>query len=286
MTFLASQALKHQTIKCYLSAVRHAQIEAGLHDPFYNTDLSRLEYVLKGIKREQASKGITPKQRLPISPAILLQIKHLWDPYATDHNTAMLWAACCLGFFGFLRCAEFTCPSMHAYDSGMHLNLSDVALDSTTNPTAIRVTIKQSKTDPFRRGINIFLGRTNQPLCPVLSMAAYLAIRSADPGPLFIFQDGTPLSRERLVKAVRSALLQCNIDPAQYNGHSFRIGAATAAAACGIPEATIKMLGRWKSSAYTLYIQTPRSELATISQSIARVTQPQPITHAHTHTPQ
>ena len=32
-------------------------------------------------------------------------------------------------------------------------------------------------------------------------MAAYLAIRSADPGPLFIFQDSTPLSRERLVKA-------------------------------------------------------------------------------------
>ena len=43
VTFLASQALKYQTTKCYLSAVRHAQIEAGLHDPFHNTDLSRLE---------------------------------------------------------------------------------------------------------------------------------------------------------------------------------------------------------------------------------------------------
>ena len=109
---------------------------------------------------------------------------------------------------------------MPAYDSGVHLNLSDIALDSIKNPTAIRVTIKQSKTDPFCRGINIFLGFTNQPLCPVLSMAAYLVNRSADPSPLFIFQDGTPLSRERLVKAVQSALLQCNIDPAQYNGHS------------------------------------------------------------------
>ena len=133
---------------------------------------------------------------------------------------------------------------MHAYDSGIHLNLCDIALDSTTNLTAIRVTIKKSKTNPFHRRINIFIGHMNQPLCPVLSMAAYLARRSADPGPLFIFKDSTSLSRERLFKAVRSAMLQCNIDAAQYNGHSFRIGTATVAAVCEIQEATIKMLGR------------------------------------------
>ena len=97
---------------------------------------------------------------------------------------------------------------MHVYDSGIHLNLSDIALDSITNPTAIRVTIKQSQTDPFRRGINIFLGCMNQPLCPGLPVAAYLAIRSADPCPLFIFQDGTPLSRDQLVKAVLFAQMQ------------------------------------------------------------------------------
>ena len=42
------------------------------------------------------------------------------------------------------------------------------------------------------------------------------------------------------------------IDFVPYSGHSFRSGAATTAAKQGISDATIKMLGRWKSSAYQL----------------------------------
>ena len=43
------------------------------------------------------------------------------------------------------------------------------------------------------------------------------------------------------------------------------------AAACGIPDATIKMLGRWQSLAYSLYIRTPRVQLASIASRLAAV---------------
>ena len=178
----------------------------------------------------------------------------------------MLWAACCVAFFGFLRVGELTAPSDASYDSTVHLSLSDIAVDNPAAPTIIRVAIKQSKTDPFRHGVNIFLGRTCTDLCPVAALLNYLVARGSEPGPLFRFRDGRCLTRQRLVLAVKKALQQAGVEQSKYNGHSFRIGAATTAAANGLEDSIIKTLGRWKSLAYLRYVQIPRDELASYSK--------------------
>ena len=67
---LSDDSLKHQTIKCYFSGIRHAQIAMGYGDPFAGQPMPRLEYVLKGIKRSQAEKNAQSKPRLPISQSI------------------------------------------------------------------------------------------------------------------------------------------------------------------------------------------------------------------------
>ena len=206
---------------------------------------------------------------LPITPDILRRLKQLWDPEASNQDVAMLWSACTLGFFGFLCCGEFTCLSRQAYDQFCHLSLEDVAIDSPTNPNIMRVTLKQSKTDPFRQGVYIFLGTTKTSLCSVMAMLAYLALCGRSAGLMFMRSNGSPLTRSHLVDFIKSALSQCGIDPAKYNGHSFRIGAATMAAACGIADVIIKMLGRWQSSAYSLYIRTQRVQLAFIAAQLA-----------------
>ena len=53
-----------------------------------------------------------------------------------------------------------------------------------------------------------------------------------------------------------------------FAGHSFRIGAATTAAQCGIQNALIKTLGRWESSAYTRYIRTAPEVLYKVSRTL------------------
>ena len=99
----------------------------------------------------------------------------------------MLWAACCLGFFAFLRSGEMTSPAGVTFDPDWHLTPMDVVVDSLEKPSFIQVTLKGSKTDQARKGIKLYIGRTNNDLCPVTAMLMYLSVRGFDYGPLFTF---------------------------------------------------------------------------------------------------
>ena len=167
-----------------------------------------------------------------------------------------------------MRAGEFTVPADNAYDPTAHLNTEDISVDRKTNPSMARIKLKKSKTDPFRQGVDIYVGRTFGQLCPVAAILAYLAVRGPDTGPLFMFADGRFLTRDRFVTRVRGALTAAGLDCSQYAGHSFRIRAATTAAQKGIKDSTIKMLGRWQSSAYLLNIRTPRDQLARVSAAL------------------
>ena len=264
---LAAEGLSSKTINLYLSAIRHLQIAAHFPDPNIHV-MPRLEQVIKGSKRVAAKQGQTTRPRLPITPDILLKLRRVWGSDPHNFDSVMMWAASCLCYFGFLRAGEITVPSEAAYDKDAHLNFADIAVDNVGNPQMLKVTIKASKTDPFRQGVDIFVGRTSNELCPVAAVLAYLVRRGNDQGLLFRFEDGRLLTRDRFVTQIRRALSAAGIDCKRYAGHSFRIGAATAAGRRGLPPATIKTLGRWSSSAYLLYIRLPRQQLAEVSKLI------------------
>lgn len=275
--YLASEGLKHTTIKCYLSAVRRLQIVGGLGDPFV-ASWPLLQYTLRGVKLNQSRNvKFRPKQRFPVTPKILRLLRKFWEAEKGSSDNIMLWAACCMLFFGFMRAGEVTVPSMQQYDSDSHLSVGDVMLDNLAAPSVVCVRIKASKTDPFRKGVLVHLGRTDNDLCPVGAVcaylaargSAYLAARGSTPGPFFKFSSGLPLSRELLVSKMRAALAPSGVDTSAYSGHSFRIGAASTAALVGIEDSLIKTLGRWQSSAYLLYMKIPREHLAVVSKKLS-----------------
>ena len=227
-------------------------------DPF-TASWPVLEAAVKGVKAQQARSGLNKeKQRLPITPAILTKLREVWEKKNSDPDHIMLWAACCTCYFGFLRSGEITVPSHAQYDKGAHLSAGDVTVDRANNPSMVRVHIKASKTDPFRKGVFVFVGRTDNRLCPVAAITAYMALRGRMEGPFFKFANGETLSRERLVRRVREALELAGIDARKYSGHSFRIGAATTAASVGLEDSLIKTLGRWESTAYQRYVRFSR----------------------------
>ena len=91
------------------------------------------------------------------------------------------------------------------------------------------VFLRKSKTETGE-GTYLYLGKTGHTLCPVSAMLAYLEIRSPIPGPLFLLQDGIPLSRTHFTYHLRQAVQQAGLCPDNFSGHSFRIGAASTAA--------------------------------------------------------
>lgn len=179
----------------------------------------------------------------------------------------MLWAASTLTFFSFCRSGETTIPSGKAFDPTAHLAVGDLSVDNVKAPSHLTMRLKKSKTDPFREGVSITVGATKDSLCPIGAVLAYLAYRGTVPGPLFTWPDGTPLTRTRFVQEVRQALTKANLPAGDFAGHSFRIGAASTAA--GVEDSVIQTLGRWKSTAYLLYVRMDPRQLAKISAVLA-----------------
>ena len=191
-----------------------------------------------------------------------------------DAEKLMLTAAAMMCFYGFFRAGEITVPSVREFDPTIHVTARDVSLDSTTNPTVVRIHLKKSKCDQFGKGVDVFIGQTHTAWCPVQAMVDYLRRRGPRQGHLFIWSDGTPLSKARFSKCVQGALAAAGIpDYERHMGHSFRIGAAMAASQAGIADSTIKTLGRWKSSAFVGYLRTYRKALSSVARQLAAVEQ-------------
>ena len=264
VAFLYKEGLKAGTMKSYLSAVRYAQIALGLGNP-HMEDMARLEYVIREVKRLKSGPSRT---RLPITLPLLTQLRRSWVANRLRRDALMLWAAAAMCFFGFLRAGEVVVPSDSAFDPNVYLSYTDISVDSHSFPTYVAVNIKASKTDPFRRGVTVYLGRTHSLICPVVAVLKYVVEKGFSKGPLFVFEDGRPLTRERFVTAVREALAAAGVDTAKYCGHSFRIGAATTAAERGIQDSLIRTMGRWESSAYLLYIRTPRDKICAVAKTL------------------
>ena len=166
-----------------------------------------------------------------------------------------------------MRAGEFTRSSAQIPPDHL-LMVADITVDSRSNPQMLVVLLK---TDLFSSGIRFYLGRTGNILCPVSAVLGYLAIRPPNAGPLFLFEDGTPLSRAHLVTHLREALSQAGIDTDGYSGHSFRIGAASTAARAGFSNSFIQTLGWWKLSAFRAYIRTPLEDLLAVAARLSNI---------------
>ena len=251
----------YKTIKVYLCGVQYwSKLQGGTT---LIKNMPRLHYVKTAIRRVQGSLYNKPA-RTPVTWHMLERICAFIASTESAYDGEMLTSAVLLAFFALLRVSEYTTPSSSTFDDSTHLTVSDVAVIWTRQIATIN--IKVSKTDPFREGVCLKIGMLNHYLCPVRALARYLLIRGPRPGPLYIFRNGAHLTRARIHDLLARALPEVQ----NINTHSFRRGGASALAAAGTPDTTIRVLGRWKSNAYAEYIEYTDAFFITANRAMSR----------------
>ena len=111
--------------------------------------------------------------------------------------------------------------TQNSFDPSSHLSWGDVAVNDRSSPTTIKVHLKQSKCDQLGKGIDVFVGHTHDPLCPVTSTVRYMALRGATPAPFFISKNGISLTKSHFVSSVREALMAIGLPYQLSAGHSY-----------------------------------------------------------------
>ena len=258
-----SRSLSHSTIKVYLAGIRLFHIENNCPDPTKEAPL--LHYLCTAIKRHTGENYLN---RHPITISLLQFIKtSIFHRHRLPfHDRLLFWAAFTLAFYGFLRASEYTSPTPSHYNRHLHLLKKDI----TIRKDRMLICIKGSKTEQFRKRASILISKTGTSTCPVTAMNDFLK-HSHHPKslPLFAFQDGKFLTRRDVSTMTKSLLASRVPDVHRYSSHSYRIGAATTAAAAGIPDSLIQTLGRWHSNAYKSYIRTSPEVLCNATNLMA-----------------
>ena len=162
-----------------------------------------------GAERPEEEKATNPRCSPTYHPTGALNdwggaLRHTSSPY----EQLLIWAASCLGYFAFMRSGELTVPGGVTFDPAIHLTPTDITVDNIRAPTMLKIHLKASKTDVTRQGIDLYVGQTKNSLCPVVAMLRYLVAQGMDEGPLFRLEDGTPLTRPRLVAKLKVVLQQ------------------------------------------------------------------------------
>lgn len=263
IAYLDKSGLKASSVKVYIAALRSYSIDNGFGNPF------EMFYRVNKAIRAMEIKSTGPRQKLPITFEIMSKMHQFFHQ---EYNDFVIWAAMCVGFFGCLRAAEYTVVEHQSYDPTVNVAMNDFTLQ---NGQYISIKIKRSKTDHLNQGFSVYIAATTKPVCgmsAVLNMLTHrraLGLPCLPESPLFLLSNGQALSRTMLIYHTKVTLARLGYDSSMYSGHSFRAGSATTAAINGLPEWQIKLLGRWKSNCYQMYIRTPVTTVLEFSSKLA-----------------
>lgn len=272
--------LKIGTCKVYLSAIINQHVERGFSNPLENAP-PMLQRIFTGIKRWAAhhQQDSNSKHKLPITTSMLRRMAPLLD-YSKRGDAlvlAMMWVATT----AMLRISEFTTDDKDD-DRLLCINQLSFVKEDNSITDALSIChfttckikhailhLKQSKTDPFRKGMDIIVAasETIHALRVYLSHSTHQQLNPRSP--LFSSASGQPVRRHWFMRQITTLLAATGYETSQYSSHSFRKGGAVSLQRSGVEDSIIRNLGRWRSDAFHVYLRDPVEE--TIIDAATRI---------------
>ena len=167
---------------------------------------------------------------LPTLENITLACEHTKSFQCNRKLTQAMYA---VALFAALRVGEIT---YRGNEPGQNIiSISQIAFMKTREGTvtALKLTFRNYKHSDSSSPEDIFIYR-ERPVCQVYLLSEYINILGQFSRPLFCWSDASPISRSFFVTALKADLQFCDLDISHHKTHSFRIGAASWAAAKGM----------------------------------------------------
>ena len=237
MAYLIDKGSSSSTVATSLSALGY------IHKLAHHTDPTS-HFVIRKILAGSAKIAKSVDSRLPITVDILKKLLGATFRISRSHYEALLFRCMfIIMFYAFLRVGEAT-------ESPNNLQFSQVIV----SPSGINITFYKFKhhTGP---PIVVSIPASGTEYCPVSITIKYLRLRGAAQGPFFSYPGGIAVTSSQFSTFLSNALSWCGYQHTNIKPHSFRIGAATLAAAKGYSDVQIQAMGRWSSQAFKKYIR-------------------------------
>ena len=131
-------------------------------------------------------------------------------------------------------------------------------VDEQPFPHHVFLSLRFSKIDQFGKGCTLVLARSNSLICPLEALMSYPWSRGNKQGPLFFDENFSPLTKSKFFNKLKILLKVAGFD-GNPTLHSFRVGAATTAAALGFSRVFVES---FRMFTYNVYIKLPFQCLA------------------------
>ena len=291
--------VRAQTVLLALRAISQTHMLDGQPDPLADEKGQR-HIILKRQIENYRRNDPPPKHKLAL-PHIAIKHLNITRPDKNPRYQA-IHDLCTIAWFYLLRVGEYTHTSPMGHRRTVQFRLGDVTLwnNTTTLPHSLPLqillrrctaaTLRISNQKNGRRNQVIHHEATQDITCPIAALIRrvhHIHQHTQDPSTMLGTYFLTPKHTARHVTSTEIntalknttqvlGLAKYNIHPQAISSHSLRAGGAMALHLGGAPAHTIKILGRWSSDTFLLYIH---EQLAGFSAGLSRAMSSTPLTH-------